>query len=131
MLSCMCIPYNAHFPIRLGGGSDDYKDVKGHTFFSSINFDDLMDKKVSKHDLSDGHYTHRYSSLNLCVCALIQIEPPFKPDVTDDTDVSNFDTDFTSEDPTLTPPDDSEFTGSACPIVYVIPLLYCNSCRFV
>ena len=36
-----------HISIRLGGGSNDYKDVKGHTFFSSINFDDLMDKKVS------------------------------------------------------------------------------------
>ena len=39
-----------------------------------------------------------------------QIETPFKPEVGDATDVSNFDTDFTSEDPTLTPPDDSKYT---------------------
>lgn len=38
----------------------------------------------------------------------VQIEAPFKPEVGDATDVSNFDTDFTSEDPTLTPPDDSK-----------------------
>lgn len=66
---------------RLGGGTDDYKEVKTHVFFSTINFDDLMAKKI---------------------------EPPFKPEVGDATDVSNFDTDFTSEDPTLTPPDDND-----------------------
>ena len=31
---------------RLGGGTDDYKEVKTHVFFSTINFDDLMAKKV-------------------------------------------------------------------------------------
>ena len=36
------------------------------------------------------------------------MEPPFKPDIKDDTDVSYFDTDFTSENPELTPPDNSE-----------------------
>ena len=40
----------------------------------------------------------------------IQIEAPFKPDVTSATDVRNFDTDFTSEEPQLTPPDSSEFS---------------------
>ena len=31
---------------RLGGGPNDYKDVMGHKFFESINFDDLLAKKV-------------------------------------------------------------------------------------
>lgn len=34
-----------------------------------------------------------------------QIEPPFKPDIRSRTDVRNFDTDFTREDPKLTPTD--------------------------
>ncbi|XP_052779349.1 protein kinase C delta type-like isoform X2 [Mya arenaria] len=34
-----------------------------------------------------------------------QIEPPFKPKVKSDSDISNFDTDFTMERVTLTPPD--------------------------
>lgn len=37
---------------------------------------------------------------------LLQIEAPFKPIIKDDTDVSYFDTDFTSEEPELTPPED-------------------------
>ena len=42
------VPFNAPPSncFRLGGGSNDYKDVVGHAFFSSINFDDLMAKKV-------------------------------------------------------------------------------------
>lgn len=35
-----------------------------------------------------------------------QIAAPFKPDIKNETDVSYFDTDFTSEKPDLTPPDD-------------------------
>ena len=31
---------------RLGGSTQDYVDVKNHAFFSSINFDELMAKKV-------------------------------------------------------------------------------------
>ena len=53
-----------------------------------------------------------------------QIEPPFKPEVVDDTDVSNFDTDFTSEDPTLTPPDDSESTACTCTCACAWLVLY-------
>jgi len=34
-----------------------------------------------------------------------QIEPPFKPKIKSDSDISNFDTDFTMEKVTLTPPD--------------------------
>ena len=63
---------------RLGGGKDDAEEVKKHIFFESINWDDLYQRRV---------------------------EPPFRPDIKDDTDVSYFDTDFTSENPELTPLD--------------------------
>ena len=36
----------------------------------------------------------------------VQIEAPFKPVIKNDTDVSYFDTDFTSEEPELTPPEE-------------------------
>ena len=44
----------------------------------------------------------------LVVTALIfflQIKPPFLPIVEDEEDFSNFDADFTSQDPMITPPD--------------------------
>lgn len=31
---------------RLGGGPNDYKDVIEHKFFESIDFDDLLAKRV-------------------------------------------------------------------------------------
>lgn len=66
---------------RLGGGEGDAEDVKKHIFFESINFQELYDKKI---------------------------DAPFKPDIKNDTDVSYFDTDFTSEAPELTPPDEKD-----------------------
>ena len=43
------------------------------------------------------------------LCFLLsQIEPPFIPEIKSETDVSYFDTDFTSEAPQLTPPDDGK-----------------------
>ena len=39
MFVCVCI--------RLGGGTEDYVHVKDHAFFATINFDDLMAKRVS------------------------------------------------------------------------------------
>lgn len=66
---------------RLGGGEDDAEEVMKHIFFECINFKDLYDKKI---------------------------EAPFKPQIKDDTDVSYFDTDFTSEAPDLTPPEEGD-----------------------
>ncbi len=40
----------------------------------------------------------------------LQLEAPFKPEIKDETDVSNFDPDFTAEHPQLTPPDACELT---------------------
>lgn len=63
---------------RLGGGPDDAKEVMKHKFFETINWDNILNKMV---------------------------KPPFKPVVKSETDVSNFDEDFTSEVPQLTPPE--------------------------
>jgi RAC serine/threonine-protein kinase len=63
---------------RLGGGVDDAKEIQAHPFFSSINWTTLLQKKIA---------------------------PPFKPQVTSDTDTRYFDSEFTGEDVKLTPPD--------------------------
>lgn len=63
---------------RLGGSTDDAKEVMRHPFFQSVNWDDILHKRV---------------------------KPPFKPVVKSDTDVSNFDEDFTSEPVKLSPPE--------------------------
>uniref|UniRef100_A0A672P7L2 Serine/threonine-protein kinase Sgk1 n=1 Tax=Sinocyclocheilus grahami TaxID=75366 RepID=A0A672P7L2_SINGR len=52
------------------GYRDDFNEVKGHEFFSSINWDDLEQKKLP---------------------------PPFNPSVESQYDISNFDPEFTEE----------------------------------
>ncbi|KAM4651210.1 protein kinase C zeta type isoform 2-T2 [Discoglossus pictus] len=77
-----------------------FSDIKSHTFFRSIDWD-MLEKK--------------------------QVLPPFKPQITDDYGLENFDTQFTSEPVQLTPDDDdiikridqSEFEG----FEYINPLL--------
>ncbi|XP_074628418.1 RAC-alpha serine/threonine-protein kinase-like [Acropora palmata] len=63
---------------RLGGGPDDAKEVMNHPFFLTVNWDDVYHKRI---------------------------KPPFKPVVKSDTDVSNFDEDFTNEPVDLSPAD--------------------------
>uniref|UniRef100_A0AAX7VUY3 non-specific serine/threonine protein kinase n=1 Tax=Astatotilapia calliptera TaxID=8154 RepID=A0AAX7VUY3_ASTCA len=63
---------------RLGGGPDDAKEVMSHKFFTSINWQDVIDKKLI---------------------------PPFKPHVTSETDTRYFDDEFTAQSITITPPD--------------------------
>lgn len=70
---------------RLGGGPDDAKQIMAHPFFGSINWRDLELKKIP---------------------------PPFKPQVTSDTDTRYFDQEFTGESVELTPPDNSGPLGS-------------------
>ncbi|KAH8346058.1 hypothetical protein KR067_000418, partial [Drosophila pandora] len=70
---------------RLGGGKDDVKEIQAHPFFASINWTDLVQKKI---------------------------EPPFKPQVTSDTDTRYFDKEFTGESVELTPPDPTGPLGS-------------------
>ncbi|XP_016995405.1 RAC serine/threonine-protein kinase [Drosophila takahashii] len=70
---------------RLGGGKDDVKEIQAHPFFASINWSDLVLKKIP---------------------------PPFKPQVTSDTDTRYFDKEFTGESVELTPPDPTGPLGS-------------------
>ncbi|KAH0618437.1 hypothetical protein JD844_017638 [Phrynosoma platyrhinos] len=62
---------------RLGAGEKDAEDVKKHHFFRVIDWNALLAKKV---------------------------KPPFVPIIRGREDVSNFDDEFTSEAPILTPP---------------------------
>ena len=42
----ICVTNHFNIAYRLGGGPSDYKDVMNHEFFKSINFDDILAKKV-------------------------------------------------------------------------------------
>ncbi|KAL9585109.1 MAG: hypothetical protein Q9203_004392 [Teloschistes exilis] len=62
--------------LRLGSGPTDAQEIMSHAFFRNINWDDFHEKKVP---------------------------PPFMPQITNATDTSNFDSEFTSVTPVLTP----------------------------
>jgi len=64
---------------RLGASEKDAEDVKKQAFFRNVSWDDLLMRKI---------------------------KPPFVPTITGFEDVSNFDEEFTSEKPVLTPPKD-------------------------
>lgn len=64
---------------RLGSSERDAEDVKKQAFFRNLNWDDLLMKRV---------------------------KPPFIPTVRSSEDVSNFDEEFTQEQPLLTPAKD-------------------------
>jgi hypothetical protein len=76
---------------RLGAGEADAEDIKRHLFFKDVNFDDVYHKRIP---------------------------PPYFPTIKGATDTSNFDQEFTREQPTLTPvhtqlsaADQQEFAG--------------------
>lgn len=62
--------------LRLGSGPTDAQEIMSHAFFRNTNWDDIYHKRVP---------------------------PPFIPQITSPTDTSNFDTEFTSVTPVLTP----------------------------
>ncbi|XP_023581397.1 RAC-beta serine/threonine-protein kinase isoform X2 [Trichechus manatus latirostris] len=70
---------------RLGGGPSDAKEVMEHRFFLSINWQDVVQKKLL---------------------------PPFKPQVTSEIDTRYFDDEFTAQSITVTPPDRYDSLGS-------------------
>lgn len=76
---------------RLGAGEGDAEEIKQHLFFRDVNFDDVYHKRIP---------------------------PPYFPVIGNATDTSNFDQEFTREQPTLTPvhtqlseADQKEFAG--------------------
>lgn len=62
--------------LRLGSGPTDAQEIMSHAFFRNINWDEFREKKVP---------------------------PPFMPQISNPTDTSNFDSEFTSVTPVLTP----------------------------
>jgi hypothetical protein len=56
----------------LGSGPNGTKNIRNHPFFAGINWDDLYNKKIA---------------------------PPFRPNVSSDTDTSYFDEEFTRQAP--------------------------------
>ncbi|KAI1945135.1 Serine/threonine kinase [Ophidiomyces ophidiicola] len=62
--------------LRLGSGPTDAQEIMSHAFFRNINWEDIYHKRIS---------------------------PPFFPTITSPTDTSNFDQEFTSVTPVLTP----------------------------
>ncbi|MCJ1311329.1 Serine/threonine kinase [Agyrium rufum] len=61
---------------RLGSGPTDAAEIMSHAFFRNVNWDDVAQKKIT---------------------------PPFLPQIGNPTDTSNFDSEFTSVTPVLTP----------------------------
>ncbi|KAJ3303218.1 Serine/threonine kinase, partial [Blyttiomyces sp. JEL0837] len=62
--------------LRLGGGRSDAEEIKRHPYFAGVDWEAFMEKRV---------------------------QPPWKPTILNATDVSNFDNEFTSQKPDLTP----------------------------
>lgn len=89
---------------RLGGGPDDAKEIMLHKFFAGIEWQDVYEKKVHNNNVI----------LSLCcswrllkqavLCLSPQLVPPFKPQVTSETDTRYFDVEFTGQTITITPP---------------------------
>uniref|UniRef100_A0A8D0D3H6 non-specific serine/threonine protein kinase n=1 Tax=Sander lucioperca TaxID=283035 RepID=A0A8D0D3H6_SANLU len=63
---------------RLGGGPDDAKEIMRHSFFGTVDWQDVYDKKLV---------------------------PPFQPQVSSETDTRYFDEEFTAQTITITPPE--------------------------
>ncbi|XP_076141335.1 RAC-gamma serine/threonine-protein kinase [Alosa pseudoharengus] len=72
---------------RLGGGPDDAKEIMRHSFFTGIDWQDVYDKKLI---------------------------PPFKPQVSSETDTRYFDEEFTAQTITITPPEKFDEDGMDC-----------------
>lgn len=61
---------------RLGSGPTDAQEIMSQPFFGNVNWDDVYNKRIA---------------------------PPFQPSIKSATDTSNFDSEFTSVTPVLTP----------------------------
>jgi len=70
---------------RLGSAADDSRPIKAHAFFRNHNWEEVLQRRL---------------------------EPPFKPTLTGEEDVSQFDTKFTKQTPVDSPEDDSMMSES-------------------
>ncbi len=86
---------------RLGSGPTDAQEVMSQPFFRSINWDDIYHKRV---------------------------QPPFLPTIKSETDTSNFDSEFTSVTPVLTPVQSGMDESPLIPLPLHSPFLFCSSC---
>lgn len=77
---------------RLGSGPTDAQEVMSQPFFRTINWDDIYHKKVA---------------------------PPFLPSIKSATDTSNFDSEFTSVTPVLTPVQSGKFILRAIRLMWM------------
>ncbi len=68
--------------LRLGSGPTDAQEIMSHAFFKNINWEDVYNKRVPA---------------------------PFLPQIKNATDTSNFDSEFTSVTPVLTPVQSGKF----------------------
>ena len=73
--------------VRLGSRAGGAEDIRRHPFFKGVDWNALE---------------------------ALRVEPPFKPKVESETDITNFDTSFTSEPAVLTPPAPSELVRAWC-----------------
>jgi serine/threonine protein kinase len=80
--------------MRLGSGPTDAQEIMSHAFFRNINWDDVYNKRIPA---------------------------PFVPQITSATDTSNFDTEFTSVTPVLTPVQSGTYS-SVTSIVQILML---------
>ena len=85
--------------LRLGSGPTDAQEIMSHAFFRNINWDDFRDKKVT---------------------------PPFIPQIKNPTDTSNFDSEFTSVTPVLTPVQ-SGMDILAAQLIVVLTMLFSSN----
>lgn len=89
---------------RLGSGPTDAQEVMSQPFFRNINWDDIYHKRV---------------------------QPPFLPQIKSATDTSNFDSEFTSVTPVLTPVQSGKSKPSfpSCPfLLWILTILLLQCC---
>jgi serine/threonine protein kinase len=76
--------------LRLGSGPTDAQEVMSQPFFKGINWDDVYHKRIPA---------------------------PFMPQITSATDTSNFDSEFTSVTPVLTPVQSGKYFPLTCEVM--------------
>jgi len=86
---------------RLGSGPTDAQEIMSQPFFRTTNWDDIYQKRV---------------------------QPPFLPQIKSATDTSNFDSEFTSVTPVLTPVQ-SGMCGFVCLSIFENMLIFPQSFR--